>query len=242
MRRDSNLLPPRQESYGQQTHRPLNGLLFILPLLVFFQVGAMYYQTGLLAPYHLGRLLEFFGATAPYLPPVVVLTVLIAQHIMRKDRLRTHWLVLVGMLGESMLWMLPLIWMSYFSNQFFTGAAGDFSLAIGLQRLLIAVGAGIYEEFIFRLMLISLGLFLLSEVLGLRKDVIAILLLVVTAVLFSLYHMMEMIGSAGFPWNRFVFLTIAGVYLGSVYLLRGFGIAVGAHILFDVYAFAVSTN
>ena len=38
-----------------------------------------------------------------------------------------------------------------------------------------------------------------------------------------------------FAWDKFVFRAAAGTYLGAVFALRGFGIAAGAHILWNVY-------
>ena len=60
---------------------------------------------------------------------------------------------------------------------------------------------------------------------------------VVTAAIFSLYHFsgQALGGWEGFTWGQFVFRMAAGVYLGAIYVWRGFAVAVGAHTLFDVY-------
>ena len=66
----------RRDSYTWQTHRPLNCLVFVLPLLLFFHIGTAHYGTSLLAPRDLGRLLRYCGATAAYLPALLILAVL----------------------------------------------------------------------------------------------------------------------------------------------------------------------
>ncbi len=52
---------PVRKPYAELTHRPMNCLAFILPGLVFFQIGTAWYGTELLAPMHLNRLLGLFG-------------------------------------------------------------------------------------------------------------------------------------------------------------------------------------
>ena len=110
---ETDYKPPRH-AYLQQTHRPLNSLLFVLPLLLFFHVGLWLNDAGqmveLLAMKHLSRLLQFFlGTTTPYLPAVAVVAVLLAQHVARKASWQFRPGVLLGMAGESVVWMLPLL-------------------------------------------------------------------------------------------------------------------------------------
>jgi membrane protease YdiL (CAAX protease family) len=102
----------------------------------------------------------------------------------------------------------------------------DFQQAVGF------LGAGIYEEVLFRLVLFSALLWLLrsADVPGL----LAFLLAAVTgAAVFSYAHHL---GPFGEPYNGYVFLfrTLAGLYFTLIFQTRGFGIAVGAHALYDV--------
>ena len=237
--------PPARSDYVQQTHWPLNGLLFLLPMLLFFHGGLWLSDTGeiysLLAMNHLSRLLQFFlGATTPYLPAVAVVVVLLLLHVLRKDPWTFRPTVLVGMAGESAIWMMPLIALVLLVNKMSLPAA---ALAATEGRsvlpwLLLAVGAGVYEEFIFRLAFIGLAMLLLTKVFLFRLSVIAFGAVVASGVCFSLYHFTaEQVFGSPFPWFEFVFRALAGVYLGLVYLYRGFGIAVGTHAAWDIYVF-----
>ncbi|MCL2700573.1 MAG: CPBP family intramembrane metalloprotease [Phycisphaerae bacterium] len=240
--------PPRNRNdYLQQTHWPLNGLVFLLPLLVFYHVGllwcgqqAMY---TLLAETHLSWLLQFFiGTTTPYLPAAAVVAVLLVQHAARKDPWRFRPGVLIGMVGESAVWMMPLLALALLVNKMDLAAlaAPDVSVVgTSMQRVLLAVGAGIYEEFIFRLLFIGLAVLLLVNIFNLRKEPVALAAVVVSGVCFSLYHCSagQLSNELPFPWFEFVFRAGAGVYLGLVYLYRGFAIAVGAHAAWDIYVF-----
>jgi len=237
---------PSRNEYLQQTHWPLNGLMFLAPLLLFFHVGLWVSDEGelmsLLAMNHLSRLLHFFlGATTPYLPAVAVVAVLLLMHVLRKDPWQFRPEVLLGMTGESVVWMMPLMALVLLVNKMSLPAVALAATAIDgtvLQKLLLAVGAGVYEEFIFRLAFIGLAMLLLTKVFLFRLSVIAFGAVVASGVCFSLYHFTaEQVFGSPFPWFEFVFRALAGVYLGLVYLYRGFGIAVGTHAAWDIYVF-----
>ena len=243
--------PPAKNEYFQLTHRPLNGLVFLLPLLLFFHVGLWLSDEreiySLLAVNHLSRLLQFFlGATASWLPAVAVVAVLLLQHVLRKDRWQFRPGVLLGMVGESAIWMMPLMALAMLVNKMGLPAGAALSatpevVGTAMQRMLLAVGAGIYEEFIFRLLFVGLAILLLVKVFNLRKEPIALAAVVASGLCFSLYHFTaDQLIHASFPWVEFVFRALAGVYLGLVYLYRGFGIAVGAHAAWDIYVFLVA--
>jgi len=232
-----NAAKPDPESYRYCTVRPLYSLVFILPMLLAFQVGAAYYFGGnLLATHHLKRVLEYFGATAALLPAVLVATVLLIQHLLRKDPWQLRPEVFAGMLGESILWMCPLAVMMGLAGRLQAGGASG-NLAM-LDGVLQAFGAGIYEEFIFRLTLISLVLLVLVDLLHLPKEPMAVLAVLLAGAAFSLYHLTteEIRAFPNLPWPEVVFRAAAGAYLGALYVCRGFGITVGAHALYNVYA------
>ena len=60
---------------------------------------------------------------------------------------------------------------------------------------------------------------------------------ILSAIAFAWYHYLPAEGP--FPLGRMAFYAIAGLYLALVYVLRGFGIAAGAHAAYDVFATAM---
>ena len=64
-----------------------------------------------------------------------------------------------------------------------------------------------------------------------RKAIAGPVIVLVPAILFSLYHYL---GPEHFSLQSFVFRTLAGVYFGIVFLCRGFGITAGAHSAYDI--------
>lgn len=229
----------RKDAYRDHTLRPLNCLLFVLPMLVVFQFGSAMYGSNLLAPRDLYKLLRYFGATAAYLPAMFVAVVLLAQHVLRKDPWELQPKVLAGMLGESIIWMVPLIVMAQLSGRLVAHQAlkPGSSMEGLFQQVLLAFGAGIYEEFIFRLVFISLVMMIFVDVFMLKRDPTAVAAILIAAIAFSLYHFSpgELSGGA-IPWGGLIFRWLAGVYLGGLYVFRGYGIAVGAHVCYDIYA------
>ena len=228
----------QRDNYFRQTLRPQNCLLFILPMLLFFHLGTTLYGSALLVHNLVGKVLWFFGGTASFLPGLLILAVLLLQHFFQHDKWKFRPAVLCGMLGESVMWVVPLIGISYITGRLAAPAAITAASADDvLQSVLVAVGAGVYEEFVFRLVLISLIMLFMVDVFGLPKDTTAVAAVIATGLVFSLCHFSweRLSGSSHMQWDRFSFLAIAGVFWGALYMYRGLGIAVGAHTMWDLY-------
>jgi membrane protease YdiL (CAAX protease family) len=195
-----------------------------------------------MAPRDITSLLRYFGAEAWwFLPGLAVVMVLLGQHWVQRRRFRfeLRGQVLAGMVVESLIEMLPLIVISHVTGRVIAGLAATAPpsrVQVIFQEVLVAIGAGIYEEFIFRLVFISVALLLLVDVFGLNQRVCSVTAVALGAALFSLYHFSAtQMTWASFPWGPFVFRTLAGCYLGAIFVFRGFGVAVGAHIFWNLY-------
>jgi len=94
------------------------------------------------------------------------------------------------------------------------------------------VGAGLYEETLFRLLLFS-GLWALFLLWDMPSSMAFLLAALSSALAFAGAHH---VGVHGEPFHPLVFFfrTMAGLYFGWVFHFRGFGIAVGAHAGYDV--------
>ena len=98
---------------------------------------------------------------------------------------------------------------------------------------MISLGAGLYEELLFRVILVA-GLVALFRRFGASNVPAGILATVLGALIFSAFHY---IGPYGDPLQlgSFAFRTIAGVLFSALYLTRGFGITAWTHALYDVF-------
>ncbi|MFA6185796.1 MAG: CPBP family glutamic-type intramembrane protease [Phycisphaerae bacterium] len=107
--------------------------------------------------------------------------------------------------------------------------------------ILTGIGAGIYEELIFRLVLISLSMTFFELVLGMPKLNSIIASVIISSVLFSLHHHFvflngQFANAEIFRIMPFAFRTIAGVFFAIIFAVRGFGIAAGTHAFYDIIA------
>ena len=113
-------------------------------------------------------------------------------------------------------------------------SAGPSQVQTAVTNATLMIGAGIYEELLFRLALISLFTALLSKIGGLAKEYALVFAGIASALLFGIYHFHFMPDIEPFDWQLFAFYFLGGVYFTGLYVLRGFGITVGAHIVYDL--------
>lgn len=113
--------------------------------------------------------------------------------------------------------------------------AGSAVASFGLPtQLMISLGAGIYEELLFRVLLVS-GIAAVARALfGWTPVAAGTVAAVLGALIFSLFHYVGPYGDA-FTLGSFTFRAVAGLLFSALYLLRGFGIAAWSHALYDVF-------
>ena len=102
------------------------------------------------------------------------------------------------------------------------------------EQFYLAIGAGIWEELLFRVGAIGLSLSFLTKVVGYSGIYSVIIAVIFSAVIFSLFHYLGPFGD-NFAYKSFYLRTLAGIFLGSLYMFRGFGIAVYTHIFYDMF-------
>jgi len=97
----------------------------------------------------------------------------------------------------------------------------------------LSIGAGIWEEIIFRFFLLSSLLLFTTKILNFRRSLSIVLSIGASSIIFSYFHHFGIYGEM-FNLGTFTVRSIAGVILGSIYLLRGIGISVYTHTLYDI--------
>lgn len=242
------------DNYWWASTRPLPVLIFLLPLVLLYELGSAIYLTNpeagtrktIEAQKLLGDFFQTLGVVGLFVPGIALATVLIVWHVMARDPWRVRGATLLGMLAESIAWALPLLVLSAAYSRMSAmagvgaaaalaqvpGAAGGLMAESWQARLTISIGAGLYEEMLFRLVGIALIHLIVRDLLGAKNWLACTIAVLGTAVAFALYH--DPRGPSGSPdIHRLVFITIAGAYLGNVYVLRGFGVVVGAHAIYD---------
>ncbi|MDI6448362.1 CPBP family glutamic-type intramembrane protease [Anaerobaca lacustris] len=286
----SQLLNYESDSYLERTSRPVYAIVFLLPFIIFYEIGTILINTDMLnrsqvrvvAFVWLQQLLQYLGTSsriAWIAPPLVVILILIGLQLASRKR----WYFCAGdyipMVVECMLLAVPLIVLSLFFNSRSVAPDGSPRLdgntlaAVAhvvdgrtggpaepvrqgvaplmaeaknggpslMANIVTGVGAGIYEELVFRLILICLLMMLFQDLLGLSHANAIVSSVLISAALFSAHHHIVVLDgqfgcNAPFNWTEFSFRTIAGVYFAALFAIRGFGITAGTHAFYDIIA------
>jgi hypothetical protein len=235
-----------RRSYWAVTRRPMPCLAFVAPILLAYEFGVLWLggtsaeavRTGADAWMRHG--LAVVGLTDHWLLPLgLVLAMLGWQAADRRDW-RFAPKSLLWMAAESLVLAVALVGLSRLVDVGFSflDRSTAVKLALGsgekppLASLIGFLGAGVYEEALFRLLLVPL---FFATLRALQMPVVLASTVAVTtsALLFSLAHHAGTPGEA-FTWFAFIFRWLAGVYFAWVFVVRGFGIAVGTHTAYDI--------
>src|SRR5438034_49790 len=208
-------------SYWQASRAPRYSLLFALPLLLFYQTLAVLLSHGARSVRNGADVIlqSLFVALAGNWGPLLFMLCLIGGGLwlvtrdMRAHGSRLRGRVFAAMLGESVLLA------SLFGLAVGSVTSGVLGLLQTLAlpptrdldwwtRLMVSLGAGIYEELLFRVVLGG-------------------------AAIFSAFHYIGPYGDR-LQLYSFLFRMIAGVFFSALYLVRGFGITAWTHALYDL--------
>jgi hypothetical protein len=261
--RTKKIAPARTAAPGylERSQQPLQSLIFLLPLVAFYELGTLIYVNNnahgptsfIYARSLLRDFFDLFGASAYYLPAAIVIAVLVALHITRGDPWRCEPKLYGLMALEALTLAVPLfVFGLVIARRPEAAGVIDETIITPLQhlatnggsspdasgpgtwqaRLVFSIGAGIYEELLFRLIAIALLHLLLVDVLALPEHVGAFGAVGGSAIAFALYHFSS---DNPFSIGLALYYTGTGVYFAGVYVLRGFGIVAATHALYDVY-------
>jgi len=239
--------------YWNQAREPLACLVFLIPLLALYELGVFWFggnqpltvRNG--ADYWLRSGLASLGIEA-FLLPLLIIGGLLGWHRYGGYRWRLSRETLVGMFAESMILAVCLLFVAqlqdmafqcWFPSEFSIHGQGSedcplLVIAPNLgSRMVSYVGAGVYEEVLFRLLLLPACFAFLRGVFRMPGSWSAVLAVFLTSLTFSVAHY---VGASGetFSLFSFTFRTTAGCFFATVFLLRGFGITVGCHAFYDL--------
>ena len=239
--------------YARASRTPLHILAFLLPLIVIYETGlALRHDEladtgGVRAWAMLADAMQTLGIAPSTvvgysLPAAVIVVVLLLWHALEKRPWRLRPTVVLLMFAEAVAWMVPLLLFAGVVTKISQPAAvaaeplvpatvEALSHLSWQSRLVIAIGAGLYEELLFRMALLALLHAILADLCKLGLKTTLVIALLVSATAFALYH--DVWTASGLAWWPALLYFAGGLYLGGVYLLRGFGMAVGAHACYN---------
>ncbi len=243
-------LPPERLTYPRLTRTATYGFLSVLPLLALYEALIVLVNRGSAYEVHVGaevwikRLLLHLGVTGM---ASVGLVVLVAGSFVflyeRKKKLPIRPSYFGWMIAESAVYaVMAAVVVSSVVGLIFSAAPVrvGFSAAGPAQAaspdlwtmLTLSIGAGLYEELVFRVLLVG-GLYVGLRRLFERRSAAYLTAALAGAAVFSAVHYLGALGDV-FTLPSFTFRFLFGLVMNALFLARGFGVAAWTHALYDV--------
>lgn len=244
-------------SYWRDSRSPRYSVTFALPLLVAYELLAMALGTSTGGVRNGADVLiksvflSLFGRNGPLIFGALLIGVcawLVVRDLKGGRRIRPGWFAL--MMAESVVLAMAFgivvgIVSAQLLNPFTIVAQGPGSTAapaelLFITRVMVSLGAGLYEELLFRVILVGALLWAGKRLMGWGPIASGMVAVVVGALIFSAFHY---VGPYGDPIeiNSFTFRAVAGVAFSGLYVVRGFGITAWTHALYDLMLLAIQS-
>lgn len=117
---------------------------------------------------------------------------------------------------------------------FLTPTPGQMLQTSRLGLLSMNLGAGIYEEFLFRLVTLSGVVAFLRRSGVANKQIVLGSAILISSVTFAWFHYLDVFGEV-FNSADFAFRLVAGVAFSGLFLARGYGIVACTHSFYNVF-------
>lgn len=238
--------------YWAISRQPLVSLAFVVPLLAVYEAGVLALGPKAVrngADVWLRGLLEWLDFGNYFLLPVLVVGILLGWHHTTRQSWCVPRGVLWGMAVESVVLAFCLRGISYAAAVVLQAGVGPMFSApetaalaaetsASAARLIGFLGAGVYEELLFRLILLCAVAWAIRRS-GATSAAATVIAVLITSAVFAAAHYVGPYGEAilwrefGF-WYGLVFRFLAGVFFSVLFVARGFGVAAGAHAGYDI--------
>ena len=209
--------------------RPLDSFIFLLPLIVFYEIASIARPDRVIAFDLMRGFFELFGYVGMMAPGLAVVVILLATHTASGEKWAIHWNRVGLMYVEATALALPLLVLNW-TIPLESGATPAPSV---LDRLATGIGAGVYEELVFRLIFISLAMMIGVDLLRLGRRGVAFAAIILSSLAFAAHHH-QPVGMEPFDLASFAFRAAAGTYLAIIFWYRGYGPAAGCHAAYNV--------
>jgi membrane protease YdiL (CAAX protease family) len=228
------------KGYHEQSKDLYHSLIFVMPLFVFYQLGILLtdgvqngvdFVTQWLWIAAEGALLPYVGINLGFFT-----LFLVAVFALRKNG-HFNPKIWPWVVGESTVYALLLgggviQLMSAFGlgGLLAAGAGEPFGV---FTAITLSIGAGLYEEAVFRLLLMG-GIFQACfRWTKFQEFGSAATALLVSSLLFSAVHYVGPMADV-FELHSFFFRFFAGIILATIFYFRGFAVAVYTHAIYDI--------
>ena len=180
----------------------------------------------------LRQFMSLFGDIGLYIISISFFLIFLIIFLLQKKNINETSIkskYLLFMLFEGFFWGIVLYFFMFFSQNLLMFPTSKELIS----QIILSIGAGLYEELVFRVLLIMF-LTKLIKIIFLWTDLICLMFsMTFSAIVFSYFHFL---GPYGDPlsFSVFIYRFLGGFFLGFLYILRGFGITAYAHINYNL--------
>ena len=216
-------------TYSKDT---LNSVIFLIPFVFIYAEVYLYNIFLIFEPFAFIVEIIFF-----------ISFILISIFISRKKFLTFHInpLYFFMMIIEGILFSLLLLLLINDLNVF--SSINSIESSSMFKNFCDGISAGIWEEILFRAIILTSVLFIINKVIKETNFLINFLGIFISALLFSLFHYYGFdSGFIGEVFNYSTFLNrlFAGLFLGYLYFYRGLGVVCMCHIGYNFLLDAIN--
>ena len=229
------------KDYFNKSSSPLYSFIITLPIFLTYELGIFwmrniefnYIQNG--ADVLIEEAILRLGFDVIYVSSIIFLFVLLIIIYYQKHHFNSLSIsrpYLGAMFLESIVYAIILFFLM--GNLYLM----DVSTNDLYCNIILSLGAGIYEELIFRVLLIYIFYQSIKFLFRLSKFSTNFYAVILSAILFSSFHF---IGAESFNQEAFAVRFIAGIFLAFLYVQRGFGITAITHSFYDIFVIFLLT-
>ena len=226
--------------YLEESSDLYTSIILVIPLFVAYQLGVLLtggvrngvdFMSSLLWMAAGDDLITYLGINVGILGAFCVALYVMRDHGVFRPRLFplvvAESTVYALIFGSAVVGMMGVFGLDVLLA---TGNAGEPGI---ISSVVLSFGAGLYEEIVFRLVLMGGMFYAATKWAKLPTAVAAIGAVIVSSLIFSGVHYIGSLGDA-FTLGSFLFRFFAGVLLAAIFYVRGFAVAVYTHAIYDI--------
>lgn len=227
------------KTYFENSKDLFTSLILVLPLFIAYQLGVLMtggvrngvdFVSDFLWTLASGELLNYLGINLIFLIGFGVAIFFLREKGKFDPKL---WPVVIGestlyalCLGSAVIFLMSSIGL----DKLLASGVKDFGI---FSSFIMSIGAGLYEEIVFRLIIMGGMFWGMMKLPKFPKIGAAIIAVVASSLVFSAIHY---VGNMADPFTlgSFSFRFFAGVILAVIFYIRGFAVAVYTHAIYDI--------
>jgi len=219
--------------------KPLMSVALTVPVFLLYHLGILLVDRHSQVDFVSTLVLRVLEASTP---AYVLMTLALALMLllttwvqMKRGKVLEHSFgrVLAESLAAALGGLMAIGWATH---EVRAGEASVVSTLSVLEKVVLAAGSGFHEEFIFRALLVTGGAWVLTKLLKWQAMTALATCVIASSVLFSLAHYFVIFDE---PFVPIVagYRVLEGLLFATLYVTRGFAVAVYAHAFYDLMAF-----